>query len=193
MLAATTTADAWTSSLSLFLVVALKVMGYWAFIEVNALLLGFLLQPNFTGLLTRTNPSELWWAWRGTFTNWLVRYVYGPLGANRRHRAVNVVAAFGVSWLWHVLGVAFFAHNARPALVYPITFWATLNATVMIGWLEWRARGWRVLPARPPSHRRATKILLTCCSRVQRRPLHFQGEHIDRFGHYLGLLAGVGG
>jgi D-alanyl-lipoteichoic acid acyltransferase DltB (MBOAT superfamily) len=192
VLAATTTAEVWADTLLLFFAGALKAMGLWAMIEASALLLGFLLQPNFSGLLTRTNPSELWWAWRGTFTNWLVRYVYGPLGASRRHQALNVAAAFGVSWLWHVIGTPFLGLHASVAQVAPMTLWAALNIAAVVGHLEWQRRRWTVLPpATPERVRRVPKIALVwMLASFNVTPLNFQGDQIGRFWDYLRLLVG---
>ncbi len=195
LLATTTTPAVWATTLLLFVSTALKVMGFWAMIEASALLYGFRLQPNFTGIFTRTNPSELWWAWRGTFTNWLVRYVYGPLGANQRHQSLNIVAAFGVSWLWHVLGIPFLTLNVRASHVAPITFWAALNATALLGHVHWQRHGWTILPPRTPERlRHGIKIVLTCLlASFNVAPLLFQGDQIGRFWGYLRLLLGIGG
>ena len=76
-------------------------------IEGGALFLGVRLRPNFRGVLTATNPSQFWRAWRGTMTNWLIRYVYIPLGGNRRQQTRNILAAFVVSTIWHCAGVPF--------------------------------------------------------------------------------------
>jgi D-alanyl-lipoteichoic acid acyltransferase DltB (MBOAT superfamily) len=194
VLAATTTSGVWTVTLLLFVATALKAMGWWAMIEANALLLGFRLQPNFTGLLTRTNPSELWWAWRGTFTNWLVRYVYGPLGASRRHPALNVAAAFSVSWLWHIFGLPFLTANMTVVQAAPITLWAGLNVTAVTGHLLWQRHGRPILPPGTPDRlRRASKMVLTSLlAAFNVAPLHFQGNQITGFGRYLRLLLGLG-
>jgi D-alanyl-lipoteichoic acid acyltransferase DltB (MBOAT superfamily) len=193
VLAASTMTGAWVQTLLLFVSTALKLMGIWAMIEANALLFGFRLQPNFVGILTRTNPSELWWAYRGTFTNWLVRYVYGPLGANRRHQALNILAAFGVSWSWHVLGLPFLTSSLTPTLVAPITFWAILNASALIAHLGWQRRGWTVLPPGTPERlRRGTKMGLTwLLAAFNVAPLQFQIDHTGDFWRYLLLLTGV--
>ena len=91
----------------LFFRAACGSMGIWNTIEGGALFLGVRLRPNFRGVLTATNPSQFWRAWRGTMTNWLIRYVYIPLGGNRRHQTFNIFGAFVVSTVWHCLGIPF--------------------------------------------------------------------------------------
>jgi hypothetical protein len=185
---------AWESSLLLFLRAALYGMGLWSMVDATALFHGFRLHPNFRGILTRQNPSELWWAWRGTFTNWLVRHVYAPLGANQRHQALNILAAFAVSWLWHVLGTPFLSKQFRPLQLAPITLWATVNAVAVIGHIEFRRRGLRLLPrATPPLLRRAIHIFLTAClGTFAVTFLLLQGDLIDRFVPFLRVLVGLG-
>src|SRR5262249_26399166 len=131
VLASREPAVAWGSAIVLFIRTALGVMGGWAMIEGAALFVGVQLRANFRGLLTCQNPSELWWAWRGTFTNWLVQHVYGPLGG-RRHLSRNILAAFVVSFLWHALGVPFITADFRLVQVAPVALWATINAVAVL-------------------------------------------------------------
>lgn len=193
VMASSTPFAAWGSSLLLFARGALYAMGVWSTIEAAALFHGFRLHPNFRGLLTRRNPSELWWAWRGTFTNWLVRHVYGPLGAAQRHQSLNIFAAFGVSWLWHVVGLPFLISDLRPLQLLPLTLWALVNATAVAGHIQAQKHGLRLLPAATPEKvRRMIHTLLTAClATFSITFLSFQGKHIDAFVPFLRLLLGL--
>jgi hypothetical protein len=194
LLASPTMLAAWGNSLLMFARAALHGMGVWALVDATALFHGFRLHPNFRGILTRQNPSELWWAWRSTFTNWLVRHVYAPLGANQRHQSLNIGAAFGVSWLWHVVGLPFVSPNVRLAQVAPITLWALINALAVIGHVQARQRGVRILPlATPAPLRRGIHMLLTAClGTFSVTFLQFQGNFVDRFVPFLQVLVGLG-
>lgn len=185
---------AWGHSLLMFARAALYSMGVWSMIDATALLHGFRLHPNFRGILTRQNPSELWWAWRGTLTNWLVRHVYGPLGASQRHQSLNILAAFGVSWLWHVVGVPFISREFTLLHLAPITLWAAINAAAVIGHVHARQRQLRLLPAStPPPLRRGIHMFLTAClGTTSVTLLQFQGGQIDRFVPFLRVLLGLG-
>ena len=59
-------------------------------------------------------------------TNWLIRYVYIPLGGNRRHQIANIFAAFFVSTVWHCLGVVFLRPATWRADLVPIVTWGDL-------------------------------------------------------------------
>jgi len=185
---------AWQASLLLFVRTALHAMGFWAVLEACALFQGFHLHANFRGLLSRRNPSELWWAWRGAFTNWLVRHVYGPLGADRRHQSLNILAAFAVSWFWHILGVPFLVQKFRLLDLAPLSGWALVNAAAVIAHVQVQRRGWHLLPARtPPALRRGVHVFLTCCLATTAVTfLSFQGDQIERFVPFLKLLVGLG-
>ena len=70
----------WGNLVVLFFRAVLGSMGIWGTVEGAALFLGCELRPNFRYVLTATTPSQFWRAWRATMTNWLIHYVYIPLG-----------------------------------------------------------------------------------------------------------------
>jgi hypothetical protein len=190
--AATGFLSAWGGSLLLFVSAALFLMGVWSLVEAAALFYGFRLHPNFRGILTRRNPSELWWAWRGTFTNWLVRHVYAPLGANERHQSLNIFAAFGVSLLWHALGAPFVTKDFSLFQVAPVALWALINACAVTAHLAVRRRGLRLLPeATPALLRRGIHTFLTLClGSFAVTFLRFH-SHVENFVPFLRLLLGL--
>jgi D-alanyl-lipoteichoic acid acyltransferase DltB (MBOAT superfamily) len=187
-------APLWGYVLLVFVRSALFVMGLWAFIEGCALLYGVQLRPNFDRTLWCENPSQFWRSWRGTMTNWLIHYVYVPLGGNRRRQARNIGAAFVVSAMWHWMGIPFFAMDIRPIDFLPIALWGALNACGVIGYAFSRRRSWRVLPERTPNAvRRSTKILLTAClGSLTVMLLDFRPATRDQFPAFVRALVGLG-
>jgi D-alanyl-lipoteichoic acid acyltransferase DltB (MBOAT superfamily) len=155
---------AWTTSFILLVKVALTGMGFWALIDACASFYGFRLRPNFEGILRCRNPSELWRSWRGSLTNWLVCHVYAPLGANRHHQSRNILAAFGVSLVWHWSGVPYVSPDFQAAHLAPITLWAAINAVAVVGHVQATRHRWRLLPdATPAAVRHAVHVFLTLC------------------------------
>ena len=70
----------------------------------TARLLGFELSENFDHPYLSRGPSEFWRRWHLSLSNWFRDYVYLPLGGSRVGRlrwALNIVAVFALSGLWH--------------------------------------------------------------------------------------------
>jgi hypothetical protein len=189
-----TTALLWPSVLALFVRSALTIMGLWAIIEGCALLYGVRLRPNFAGILGCENPSQFWRSWRGTMTNWLIHYVYIPLGGNRRAQGRNILAAFAVSTVWHWSGIPFLALQVGTRDFVPVALWGLLNALAVIGYVVVRRRGWQLLPdSTPPPIRRGVKLLLTMClGTFTVTLLGFQPKHMDQFIPFVRALFGLG-
>ncbi len=60
-------------------------------------------------------------------TNWLIEYVYIPLGG-RRNPTVSILGAFVVSTAWHCLGVPFASPWTYTAATFaPIVAWGAVN------------------------------------------------------------------
>jgi hypothetical protein len=184
----------WLNVLMLFVRSSLFVMGLWATIEGVALLYGFQLRPNFAGILTCENPAQFWRSWRATMTNWLIHYVYIPLGGNRRYQVRNIFAAFLVSTAWHWMGMPFFTLTPHLWDFVPIGVWGLINATAVAGYISFHKRGWRVLPAVAPNAlRRGTKILLTACvASFTVTLLDFRPQTMDFFASFMRRLLGIG-
>src|SRR5262245_12195933 len=93
-----------------------------------------------------------------------MRHIYAPLGGSARHQSLNIAAAFAVTWAWHVLGLPFVTPRFRIAQMLPLTLWALINALAVIGHVQWRKRGLRILPRSTPAPlRRGIHIFLTAC------------------------------
>ena len=153
--------EAWVLAIALFLKTALVVTGWWRGVDATALLYGVQLRANFAGLLFCRNPTQLWRSWRGTFTNWLVQYVYVPLGGNRRHQSLNIAAAFAVSFVWHALGVPFMTPDFHLAGLVGIAAWAGMNGAAVIAHVQATRRGLHAPTTIPGWMRTGMAILFT--------------------------------
>lgn len=192
--ATSSTLALWLISLMLFVRAALFGMGLWSMTDGLAVLFGVRLHPSFRGILTRQNPSELWWAWRGAFTNWLVRHIYAPLIEREHPKSVAIMAAFAVSWAWHVLGLPFLTNRMTLFNLAPITLWAIVNVTALIGHQYARDHGLHLLPTSTPAPvRRIIHTLLTAClGTFSVTFLSYQGDAAAGFVQFLRTLIGLG-
>lgn len=74
------------------------------------LLAGIRLPYNFNNPYGASTFRDLWHRWNITLTQWLGKYVYIPLGGNRRSTAntcLNIILTFIVSGLWHGITLPF--------------------------------------------------------------------------------------
>jgi len=75
--------------------------------------LGVQLTLNFASPYCARNVGEFWRHWHITLTQWFRDYVYIPLGGRRtRFWALNVLAVFLVSGIWHGAGWGFLIWGA---------------------------------------------------------------------------------
>lgn len=73
-------------------------------------MLGFELPKNFDMPYKATDISMFWKRWHMTMTGFFTKYVYFPLGGNRKGKIrtyINTMIVFAVSGLWHGAGWAF--------------------------------------------------------------------------------------
>jgi alginate O-acetyltransferase complex protein AlgI len=109
----------------------------WSDVAIGlARLCGRRVRENFDRPWDATDPADFWRRWHVSFGVWLRDQVYIPLGGNRRHRALNVVAVFMVSAAWHVwgtlklLGFGFYP----PRQWIGFFMWGVLHALAVIAW-----------------------------------------------------------
>lgn len=107
--------------------------GYTDIVRGSARLMGVDLPQNFAGPYLSRSVAEFWRRWHMTLMDWLKRYVYIPLGGNRKGAArkqINALAVFAVSGLWHGTGLNFMV-------------WGLLNgAYVVLGELLAPQKAW---------------------------------------------------
>ncbi|MBR1457248.1 MAG: MBOAT family protein, partial [Oscillospiraceae bacterium] len=78
--------------------------GYTDMALGSAQILGYALDENFRAPYLTRSVRDFWRRWHISLTSWLRDYVYFPLGGSRygaRRAALNVLAVFAVSGLWH--------------------------------------------------------------------------------------------
>ena len=73
--------------------------------------MGINLIENFKHPYFATSIKDFWRRWHIALSSWLKDYVYIPLGGNRYgalRKNLNVLIVFGVSGVWHGVGINFF-------------------------------------------------------------------------------------
>lgn len=84
-------------------------------------LFGIELPLNFNSPYKAANILEFWKRWHMTLTGFFTRYVYIPLGGNRKGRArtyVNILIVFFLSGIWHGTGVQFLIWGMMHGVLY---------------------------------------------------------------------------
>ncbi len=66
-----------------------------------AQMLNLTIPENFDRPYFSTSLQDFWRRWHMSLSSWIRDYVYIPLGGNRNHRAVNLMAAMFLCGLWH--------------------------------------------------------------------------------------------
>jgi D-alanyl-lipoteichoic acid acyltransferase DltB (MBOAT superfamily) len=93
-----------TGALAVTLQIFADFSGYSNMAKGVAALLGFELSWNFNIPYISGSPSEFWKRWHISLSQWFQRYVYIPLGGNRRgsvRTAVNLLVTMTLVGFWH--------------------------------------------------------------------------------------------
>ena len=88
--------------------------------------LGFELPLNFDSPYKAGNIIEFWKGWHITLTRFFTRYLYIPLGGNRKGKArmyLNTLLVFLISGIWHGKGLTFIIWGMMHGVLYVITRW----------------------------------------------------------------------
>jgi alginate O-acetyltransferase complex protein AlgI len=94
----------WLAAYSFLFQVYFDFSGYCDIARGLALLLGFELPLNFSEPYLARSPTEFWRRWHITLSQWLMDYLYIPLGGNRRGEPrayVNLMLTMLLGGLWH--------------------------------------------------------------------------------------------
>lgn len=130
--------------------------GYCNIVEGIGLMMGFELPVNFSSPYKSASIGEFWDKWHITLTKFFTKYVYIPLGGNRKgalRQAVNILLVFLLSGLWHGTSLTFVLwgglHGAFMIIdKYLETYWnriwlflrkGTTFVLVSILWIPFRA------------------------------------------------------
>ena len=111
---------------------------------------------NFNSPYKAKNISEFWKCWHMTLTRFLTKYIYIPLGGNRKgtmRMYINIIIVYLVSGLWHGAGYTFIVwgvlHGLATVLyrMFKKTYdkipsfiqWGMTFAFVNVSWIFFRA------------------------------------------------------
>ena len=97
--------------------------GYCDMARGLALMLGFELPVNFDSPYKSSNIIEFWSRWHKTLTRFFTKYVYIPLGGNRKgfvRMLINILIIYFLSGLWHGAGYNFILWGMLHGVLYVI-------------------------------------------------------------------------
>lgn len=116
--------DAWLVMLFYTLQLYFDFSGYCDMGRGIAHMLGMELPVNFDSPYKASNLIEFWKRWHITLNRFLRKYVYIPLGGNRKGTArmyLNLFIVFLVSGIWHGAGWNFVLWGALHGALYLVT------------------------------------------------------------------------
>lgn len=116
--------DAWVVMLSYTLQLYFDFSGYCDIAMGVAAFFGYDLPLNFDSPYKAVNIMDFWKRWHKTLTDFLTKYVYIPLGGNRKgafRMYVNFLIVFFVSGIWHGAGWQFIVWGMMHGVLYVIT------------------------------------------------------------------------
>jgi D-alanyl-lipoteichoic acid acyltransferase DltB (MBOAT superfamily) len=100
--------------------------GYCDMAAAASMLLGIELPINFDSPYKAVNIIDFWKRWHITLTKFFTKYLYIPLGGNRKGEVrtyVNFMIIFLVSGFWHGTGWNFIIWGAMHGVLYVVTRW----------------------------------------------------------------------
>ena len=123
--------EAWITSFSYTMQLYFDFSGYCDMAIGIALLFNIKLPVNFYSPYKSRNIQDFWRTWHATLGWFLTRYLYIPLGGNRKGEIltyVNIFIIFAVSGLWHGAGWTFVIWGVLHGVVSIICrAWGRLN------------------------------------------------------------------
>ncbi len=102
--------DAWITSLSYTFQLYFDFSGYSDMAIGLALLFNIRLPKNFNSPYKALNIQDFWHRWHMTLSKFLTKYIYIPLGGNRKgptRTYINIFIIFFISGVWHGAGWTF--------------------------------------------------------------------------------------
>ncbi|WP_029232785.1 MBOAT family O-acyltransferase [Butyrivibrio sp. VCB2006] len=100
--------------------------GYCDMAAAVSMMLGIELPINFDSPYKAVNIVDFWKRWHITLTRFFTKYVYIPLGGNRKGEVrtyINFMIIFLISGFWHGTGWTFIIWGAMHGVLYVITRW----------------------------------------------------------------------
>ena len=108
----------------------LDFSGYCDMARGLAYMLGIQLPINFDSPHKASNLIDFWKRWHMTLNRFLLKYVYIPLGGNRKgivRMYTNLLLVFLISGIWHGAGWTFIIWGLMHGVLYVITRWYQLG------------------------------------------------------------------
>ena len=96
--------DLWLATFAYGLQLYLDFSGYVDIARGSALLFGLVLPENFNFPYFSTSIAEFWRRWHMTLGDWLLNYVYFPLGGSRQgltRTCTNLFIVMVIAGIWH--------------------------------------------------------------------------------------------
>ncbi|MCH1625096.1 MBOAT family O-acyltransferase [Ferdinandcohnia quinoae] len=126
--------DAWATALSYTFQLYFDFSGYSDMAIGIGLLFNIALPMNFNSPYKALNIQDFWRRWHITLSNFLTRYIYIPLGGNRKGIVltyVNILIVFFVSGIWHGAGWTF-------------VLWGILHGLASVIYRFWNTNGYKM-------------------------------------------------
>ena len=98
--------------------------GYCDMAGAVCMMIGFELPDNFNSPYKAVNIVDFWKRWHISLTKFFTKYVYIPLGGNRKgalRMYINFMIVFLLSGLWHGSGWTFIVWGAMHGVLYVVT------------------------------------------------------------------------
>lgn len=152
--------EGWIASLAYTFQLYFDFSGYTDMAIGIALLFNIRLPMNFNSPYKALNIQDFWRRWHMTLSRFLTKYIYIPLGGNRKGEArtyVNILIIFLISGLWHGAGWTFVFWGFLHGLATVIhRYWTKLNLKmnrilawfitfqfINFSWVFFRAETWQ--------------------------------------------------
>jgi len=135
------TLELWVAGYFWFFYLYADFSGYSDMAIGMARLFGIRVMENFRWPLLASNLRDFWRRWHISLTNWLMHYVYIPLGGSRKGEMrtnVNLLLTLIAIALWHKLAVSMF-------------FWGVYHGVGMILFRYYLRAKNRLMPERKPT------------------------------------------
>ncbi|MER2000628.1 MAG: MBOAT family O-acyltransferase [Lysinibacillus sp.] len=123
--------DGWTTSLAYTLQLYFDFSGYSDMAIGLALMFNIVLPINFNSPYKALSIQEFWKRWHITLSGFFTKYLYIPLGGNRKgviRTYINIMIIFFVSGIWHGAGWTFI-------------FWGLMHGVAMCINRLWQMKG----------------------------------------------------
>jgi alginate O-acetyltransferase complex protein AlgI len=153
-----TMADAWLGAIAYALQLFFDFSGYSDMAIGLAWMIGFEFPQNFDDPYTARSITDFWKRWHMSLSGWLRRYLYIPLGGNRKgpvRTYFNLFATMVLGGLWHganwtfvlwgalhgaALAAERYAGERAPGWIWPAWLGALRTMLiVLVGWVLFRA------------------------------------------------------